>query len=156
MAKSRHGQRRGGSLRRDVAVRTPKRTFLVFCEGEKTEPANLKALKRDPAVRDVASVDIRVDVSNPCFELWLALHFEDHTAGLDTAAAIRLRRTLDGTSGKDLDGETHMPRRAKAARRARALDERHRGNGTEFPRDNPSSGMFRFLDAIEGGEVRSG
>ena len=61
MAKSRHGQRRGGSLRRDVAVRTPKRTFLVFCEGEKTEPAYLKALKRDPAVRDVASVDIRVD-----------------------------------------------------------------------------------------------
>ena len=61
MAKSRHGQRRGGSLRRDVAVRAPKRTFLVFCEGEKTEPAYLKALKRDPAVRDVASVDIRVD-----------------------------------------------------------------------------------------------
>ena len=189
----------------------------MFCEGEKTEPANLKALKRDPAVRDVASVDIRVDeettgsvpltlvdaaakararssradgevdevwcifavewprnhpnlgralvraresgvrvaVSNSCFELWLALHFEDHTAGLDTAAATRLRRTLDGTSGKDLDGETHMPRRAKAARRARALDERHRGNGTEFPRDNPSSGMFRFLDAIEGEERRS-
>ena len=105
MAKSRHGQRRGGSLRRDVAVRTPKRTFLVFCEGEKTEPAYLKALKRDPAVRDVASVDIHVDVSNPCFELWLALHFDDHTAGLDTAAATHLRRILDGTSGKDLDGE---------------------------------------------------
>ena len=49
MAKSRHAQRRGGSLRRDVAVRTPKRTFMVFCEGEKTEPAYLKALKRDPA-----------------------------------------------------------------------------------------------------------
>ena len=155
-------------LRRDVAVRTPKRTFLVFCEGEKTEPAYLEALKRDPAVRDVASVDIRVDeetsgsvpltlveaavkararssgedgeidevwcifdvewprnhpnlnrarvraresgvrvaVSNPCFELWLALHFEDQTAWLGTAAATRLRRTHDGTSGKDLDGAT--------------------------------------------------
>ena len=216
MAKSRHGQRRGGSLRRQVAVRTPKRTFLVFCEGEKTEPAYLKALKRDPAVRDVASVDIRIDeetsgsvpltlveaaakararssgkdgeidevlcifdverpqnhpnlggalararesgvrvaVSNPCFELWLALHFEDQTVWLDTAAATRLRRNLDGTTGKGLDGETYMPRRAKAARRARALDERHRGNGTDFPRDNPSSGMFRFLDAIEDGETR--
>jgi hypothetical protein len=39
MARSRHGQRKGGSLRRQVAVRIPKRTFLVFCEGEKTEPA---------------------------------------------------------------------------------------------------------------------
>ena len=218
MARSRQ-ERRGGSLRRQVGVRTPKRTFLVFCEGEKTEPAYLKALKREPAVRDVASVDIRVDekksgavpltlveaaakartpssgedgeidevwcvfdvewpqnhpnlkravalaresgvrvaVSNPCFELWLALHFEDQNAWLDTAAAIRRCRTLDGTSGKDLDGATYMPRRADAARRALALDERHRGDGTEFPSDNPSSGMFRFLDAIEGGgETPSG
>ena len=190
----------------------------MFCEGEKTEPAYLKALKREPAVRDVASVDIRVDeetsgsvpltlveaaakararssgengeidevwcvfdvewpqnhpnlrkalararesdvrvaVSNPCFELWLALHFEDQTAWLDTAAATRRRRTLDDTTGKDLDGDTYMPRRADAARRARALDERHSRNGTEFPRDNPSSGMHRFLDAIEGGETPSG
>ena len=216
MAKSRQG-RRSGSLRRQVGVRDPKRTFLVFCEGEKTEPAYLKALKREPAVRDVASVDIRIDdetsgsvpltlveaaakararssgtngeidevgcifdvewpqnhpnldraiarareqgvrvaVSNPCFELWLALHFEDQTAWLDTAAATRLRRTLDGTSGKDLGGETYMSRRAAAARRARALDERHRGNDTEFPHDNPSSGMFRFLDAIEDEKTRS-
>ena len=216
MAKSRQ-VRRGGSLRRNVAVRTPKRTFLVFCEGEKTEPAYLKALKRDPAIRDVASVDIRVDdetsgsvpltlveaaakvrarssgengeidevwcvfdvewpqnhpnlrraltraresgvgvaVSNPCFELWLALHFEDQTAWLDTAAATRLRRTLDDTTGKDLDGDTYMPRRADASRRARALDERHSRNGTEFPRNNPSSGMYRFLEAVEGSETRA-
>ena len=60
MARSRH-ERRSGSLRRQVGGRDPKRTFLVFCEGEKTEPAYLKALKREPAVRDVASVDIRVD-----------------------------------------------------------------------------------------------
>ncbi len=216
MAKSRQG-RRGGSLRRQVGLRSPKRTFLVFCEGEKTEPAYLKALKREPAARDVASVDIRVDegtsgavpltlveaaakararslgqdgevdevwcvfdvewprnhpnlkravalaresgvrvaVSNPCFELWLALHFDDQTAWLDTDAATRLCRTLDGTAGKGLDGEAYMLRRADAARRARALDERHRRNGTEFPRDNPSSGMYRFLEAIEGGETRS-
>ncbi|MCY3952410.1 MAG: RloB family protein [bacterium] len=216
MAKSRQGGR-GGSLRRQVGVRTPKRTFLVFCEGEKTEPAYLKALKREPAVRDVASVDIRVDegtrgavpltlvevaakararfsgedgevdevwcvfdvewprnhpnlkraldlarergvrvaVSNPCFELWLALHFEDQNAWLDTAAAIRRCRTLDGASGKDLDGVTYMSHRADAARRARALDERHRRDGTDFPRDNPSSGMYRFLDAIEDGEPPS-
>ena len=211
MAKSHHGQRRGGSLRRQVAVRAPKRTFLVFCEGEKTEPAYLKALKRDSAVRDVASVDIRVDeetsgsvpltlveaaakararssgkdgeidevwcifdvewpqnhpnlaralararesgvrvaVSNPCFELWLALHFEDHTAWLDTDAATRLRHSHDGSKDKGLDGATYMPRRADATRRARSLDERHRRGGTDFPHDNPSSGMYRFLAAVE-------
>ena len=208
---------RGRSLRRGVGARPPRRTFLVFCEGEKTEPAYLKALKRDPAIRDIASVEIRVDeettgsvpltlvkaaaeararstreerevdqiwclfdvewpknhphlrealdlakahdvyvaVSNPCFELWLVLHFESQTAWLDTAAATRLRRKCDGSSDKGLDGGAYMPRRADAARRARSLEKRHFGGGTDFPRDNPSSGMYEFLDAIERPEVDS-
>ena len=63
MAK-RTGHRRGraSSLRRRVAFRTPKRTFLVFCEGTRTEPDYIKALKREPAVRESASVDIRIDL----------------------------------------------------------------------------------------------
>ena len=189
----------------------------MFCEGKRTEPEYLKALKRDPAVREVASVDIRISeentgfapltlvtaaaearerlvdekgevdevwclfdvewpknhpklreaialaeardvrvaVSNPCFELWLALHFGDQTAWLDTRDAVRLRRSHDGSSGKGLDGPTYVTRRDDAARRARSLENRHMGNGTEVPDDNPSSGMYRFLAAIEGLEVRS-
>ena len=199
------------SLRRRVAVRRPKRTFLVFCEGTKTEPDYLSALKQEPAVRDSASVDIRIDqnvsgavpltlvkaaaeardrnsqeqgeidevwclfdvewpknhpnlrearamaetsevrlaISNPCFELWLALHFENRTAWLDNDAAGRLRRDHDNSSGKRLDGLKYMPRRADAAERARALTKKHAGDGTEFPHDNPSSGMHLFLEAIE-------
>ncbi len=34
----------------------------MFCEGTKTEPDYLNALRQDPAVRDSASVDIRVDL----------------------------------------------------------------------------------------------
>ena len=100
--------------------------------------------------------DVRVAVSNPCFELWLALHFEDHTAWLDTAAATRLRRSHDGSKGKGLDGATYMSRRGDAARRARSLGEAHRRNGTGFPHDNPSSGMYRFLEAIRGEPVGPG
>lgn len=77
---------KGKPLRRRVAFRTPKRTFLVFCEGRRTEPDYLKARKQEPAVRDVASVDIRI-----------------------------------------------------------AMD----ANGIALPKDNPSSGMFRFLAAVE-------
>ncbi|MCY4661410.1 MAG: RloB family protein [Acidobacteria bacterium] len=182
-----------------------------MCEGAKTEPDYLRALKQEPAVRDVASVDIRIDmdasgaapltlvnaaadarasapgpqgeidevwclfdveaprnhpnldeavakaeesdvrlaISNPCFELWLALHFADRTAWLDTADAVRLRREHDRSSGKGLDGAPYMPRRTEAATRARALAARHERDGTEFPNDNPSSGMFRFLAAVE-------
>ena len=205
--------RRGTSLGRRVAVRAPKRTFLVFCEGKKTEPDYLRALKLEPAVREVASVDIRIDmeasgavpstlvreaieararnpqdqgevdevwclfdvewprnhpnlieacvmadnndirlaISNPCFELWLALHFGDQTAWLDNHTAEKLRHDRDGSSGKGLDGATYMPRRSDAARRACSLTAKHEGDGTTFPHDNPSSGMYRLLEAIEPG-----
>ena len=214
MTKSkRTGHRRGKdpSLRRKVALRTPRRTFLVFCEGTKTEPDYIRALNQEPAVRESASVDIRVDlnasgavpltlvnaaaeararssqeqgeidevwclfdvewprnhpglpearakaevsdvrlaISNPCFELWLALHFENHTAWLDNDTAAKLRRKHDKSSGKGLNGSQYMPGRVDAARRARALTAKHEGDGTRFPNDNPSSGMCLFLEAIE-------
>lgn len=93
---------------------------------------------------------MRLAISNPCFELWLALHFAGHTAWLDNDAARRLRRGHDGSTGKELDGAVYMPRRADAVVRARSLAAKHEGDGTDFPHDNPSSGVYRFLDAIEG------
>ena len=217
MAKqTRHRRGKDASLRRRVGFRTPKRTFLVFCEGIRTEPDYLTALKQEPEVRDTASVDIRIDrnasgavpltlvnaaaeararsseeqgeidevwclfdiewprnhpdlsearakaevsdvrlaISNPCFELWLVLHFESHTAWLDSDAAGKLRRKHDKSSGKEVDGSQYMPRRADAAQRARALTAKHAGDGREFPKDNPSSGMYLLLllEAIESDE----
>lgn len=207
----RRGSRAGRPLKRRVATRRPRKTLVVFCEGEKTEPDYLEALKREPEVRDVAAVDLRVEtshggsvpltlvtlaiqervrsvreegeidefwcvfdvewpinhpdlkdalrlalrshirvaVSNPCFELWLALHFQDQSAWLDTEAACRLRRRHDGTMDKRLDGPLYMPRRTAAARRAAALDKRHGENQTLFPHDNPSSGMYKLLISVE-------
>jgi hypothetical protein len=44
-------------LKRRVAVRQPRKTILIFCEGERTEPESLDALKRQPWVHDTAAVD---------------------------------------------------------------------------------------------------
>ncbi|HKB29618.1 MAG TPA: RloB family protein [Streptosporangiaceae bacterium] len=148
----------GRPLKRRVATRRPRKTLLIFCEGERTEPEYLDALKRQPSVRDVAAVDLRVEtgqggsvpqtlvsmaaaarskaideeaeidefwcvfdvewprnhpglkeaigqagqngiqlaVSNPCFELWLILHFQDQSAWLEkrrrTQAPPKTRR----------------------------------------------------------------
>lgn len=201
------------SLRREIATRAPRRTFRVYCEGRRTEPEYLEALKQEPAVRDVASVRIQVAdnpqgavpytlvqaaaafrsrvseeagevdevwclfdvecpnehpnldaavtlaeksgvqvaISNPCFELWLALHFKSHREPLRTDEAVALRHDRDGTAETDkgVDGIMYMPKRYAAARHAQYLSNMHVRNGTHFPKDNPSSGMFRFLAAVE-------
>jgi hypothetical protein len=54
-------------LRRKVGLRPPRKTLLVFCEGERTEPEYLAALRREPAVREVAAVDIRIDMDSAGF-----------------------------------------------------------------------------------------
>jgi hypothetical protein len=209
---SRANRKAGGHpLKRKVATRRPRKTLVVFCEGERTEPEYLAALKRKPSVRDVAAVDLRVEtgyggsvprtlvamaaeararaieedaeidefwcvfdvewpknhpgldeavqrarqnginlaVSNPCFELWLILHLQDHTAWLDNNQARHLRRQADGSSDKGLEATRYMPFTAYAASRAAGLDKRHLRDGTVFPHDNPSSGMHLLLAAVE-------
>ncbi len=199
-------------LKRRVAVRQPRKTILIFCEGERTEPEYLDALKRQPWVRDIAAVDLQVKtghggsvptplvslaadarrkaldeegeidefwcvfdvqrprnhsglqgaveqtrhggiefaISNPSFELWLILHFQEHSRWLDNDDARRLRRQLGGSSDKGLEPARYMPHIWEAARRAAALDERHLQNATAFPQDNPSSGMHRLLASVGG------
>ncbi|MCK9876865.1 RloB family protein [Frankia sp. Ag45/Mut15] len=92
---------------------------------------------------------IKVAVSNPSFELWLSLHFEDSTRFVSTENAERRSKQLDGRSGKRIDASIYMPRRAAAVARARALDVRHARNEVSFPRNNPSSSMADLLEAID-------
>jgi hypothetical protein len=199
------------SLRRRIGTRRPKKTLVIFCEGEKTEPQYLEALKKQPEIRDAAAVDLRIETghggavpltlvalaidarrravaeeaeidevwcvfdvewprnhpglsdavhrahengihlatTNPCFELWLILHFNGHGAWLDNDKARRLRRELDGSPGKGLEAAKYMPLVATAARRAAELEARHQKNGAVFPHDNPSSGMHRLIASIQ-------
>ncbi|TDC00851.1 RloB domain-containing protein [Micromonospora fluostatini] len=191
-------------LRRSVARRPERRTIVIFCEGEASEPDYINALKRLPEVRDNTAIRIEVDpeqgapitlveravargeddevdecwcvfdvewpqnhprldeairlaerhgvkvaVSNPCFELWLILHFTEQTAFLNTSEAERRSRRIDGRPGKRIDGPRYVQLRREAARRARALDKRHEGNRTTFPANNPSSSFPDLLAAIE-------
>lgn len=98
---------------------------------------------------------VLVAVSNPCFELWLILHFDDQTAFLNTSAAESKSRRLDGRSGKRIDAARYLEHRRTASRRAMALAWRHEQNGTTFPDDNPSSSMFALLASIEPGSAEA-
>ncbi|MDQ1306974.1 MAG: hypothetical protein QG671_2806 [Actinomycetota bacterium] len=92
--------------------------------------------------------NISIAVSNPCFELWLILHFKSQAAFLTTNEACRLRGKLDKSRGKGLNPDLYMPRRNSALQNARLLDQRHADDETSFPHDNPSSGMYRLLAAV--------
>ncbi len=118
-----------------------------WCVFDVEWPRNHPGLKE--AVQQARRSDIQLAVSNPCFELWLILHFQDQGAWLDNDDARRLRRRLDGSSDKGLDAAKYIPLTADAARRAVELDKRHLQNGTSFPHDNPSSGMHRLLATVE-------
>lgn len=203
--------RAGPKHQRRRSTRTENRTFLIYCEGLRTEPDYLEAFKAVPEIRDSASVEIRIDyaksgqppmklveaavdgpgiededdeidevwcvfdvewptnhpklgealelaqshgirtaVSNPCFEYWLILHFKQPRDWLTTEDAEVLRKQLDQSNGKEVDGAKYMPLRSKARRRARYIDGRHEDDGNELPHNNPSSGMYALLDAIEG------
>jgi hypothetical protein len=83
------------------------------------------------------------------FELWLILHFLDHSKWLDNSEARRVRRQLDDSCDKGLDASLYMSRAADAARRAANLERRHEQDGTVFPHDNPSSGMYHLVAAVE-------
>jgi hypothetical protein len=100
--------------------------------------------------KDLARANgVNLAISNPCFEIWLILHHRDHTHFLHTGDAERASRTLDHRPGKSIDAAVYMPLRRHAVRRAVLLDKRHAEAGTRFPHDNPSSGMYRFLAAVE-------
>ena len=181
--------------------------FVIFCEGELTEPLYLKAVASLPEVRDIATLeihgmgceprrlveearaakrsergqstgatsywcvfdveaprrharldeavqmardnDINVAVSNPCFELWLVLHYTDHERWIDNDDCRSLRRQHDGSKGKGLDGAAYMPRRHEAMERARRLAASHDSAKRQLPHDNPSSDMYRLLEAVD-------
>ena len=101
------------------------------------------------AIKLAAEHGIRIAISNPCFELWLILHFKDQTSFMSTEDAEKKTRKLDGRVGKRIDGTKYMPLRNAAIRRAVNLAQRHDGNRTLFPHNNPSSSMHELLAAIE-------
>ncbi|MCY3949065.1 MAG: RloB family protein [Acidimicrobiaceae bacterium] len=204
MAPRRRSER---SLRRRSPRIDERSRFVIFCEGELTEPLYLKAFASLQEVRNLATLDIRgmgcgprklveeardvkrsergqstgtseywcvfdveaprphdrlheavqmardnginAAISNPCFELWLILHFADREKWIDNNDCRALRRRYDGSQGKSLDGAVYMGLRDRAIERAKRLEPIHTSAGRELPKDNPSSGMYRLLEAIE-------
>jgi hypothetical protein len=92
------------------------------------------------AAQEGARRGIELAVSDPCFELWLLLHYEDCTAHLDgyPAAAQRLRKHLPAYDKASLDFRDFVGGVPAAVKRAKGLD----------PERNPSTGVWRLVERV--------
>lgn len=96
---------------------------------------------------------IRLAISNPSFELWFLLHFQEQTAHIERDAARHgCAEHMDGYV-KHATYRLLAPRFELAINRARALDQRHASNGE--PGANPSTGAVHLalrLKSLGSGE----
>lgn len=113
----------------------------VWCVFDVDQHARLAAARALAARHE-----INLAVSNPCFELWLLLHFAEHAAHTSAAQARRLLRKHLPQYDKHLTFEHVGDGYADAVRRADALDRHHAKLGQEG--ENPSTGVYRLTEGI--------
>jgi hypothetical protein len=94
------------------------------------------------AIRQSDGRGIQLAISNPCFEVWLLLHFSDCTASVRDAvdAVRRLKQHVPDYSKSEFRFERYSAGVADAIRRARELEHL----------SNPSSGVWMVAQAIVG------
>jgi len=89
---------------------------------------------------------IRAAVSNPCFELWALLHFQDQRAHIERHEVQRLCRHYMPRYEKRLPVETLMGTYGDAVRRSEELEHWHHTRGTDGT--NPSTGVHGLTEEI--------
>ena len=92
---------------------------------------------------------VKLAISNPCIEIWFLLHFKNQQAFINRHDARRLLETHIADYDKKLTTLDTLEKRFSAAKeRAIKLDRKHEGDSTPFPNNNPSSGMWKLVDAM--------
>jgi hypothetical protein len=95
-------------------------------------------------------VGVNVAFSNPCFEIWPLMHFQDVDGPITHNSAQKaLKRRMpkyDHSRGAIIDYESIRLPYDAAIKRAKFCDHRRREEG--IPENNPFTGVFRLTEAI--------
>ncbi|MFR9723842.1 RloB family protein [Streptomyces sp. MS19] len=112
----------------------------VWCVTDVDEYTDL-----DQALAAAHRAGIGLAVSNPCFELWLLLHFRDHTAYCPNYRALRaaLAKHLPRYDKARLDFRDFASGWQAAVPRARQLAPEDKEHGV-----NPATGVWRLVEQI--------
>ena len=89
---------------------------------------------------------IEMAISNPCFELWLLLHFQDQRAHIERHQVQSACRGHMPGYDKEVPFEAVFPHHQEAVGRAVALDNWQQSQGR--PGGNPSTGVHRLTERI--------
>jgi hypothetical protein len=89
---------------------------------------------------------IKMAVSNPCFELWALLHFQDQNAHIGRAKVRALCKEHMPGYHKRLPCELLLPLYSDALRRSTELDRRYTADSREGA--NPSTGVYKLTEEI--------
>lgn len=89
---------------------------------------------------------IRLAISNPCFELWALLHFQEQTAFLNREKVRGSLKKHLPEYRKSLQFDRLWPGYEEAVQRAENLDRRCEERGC--PGDNPSTGVYVLTERI--------
>jgi len=114
----------------------------VWCVVDVDDHPRLQAAKELAARESIPLV-----ISNPCFEVWALLHFEECTAYLGRGDAARRLRAHIPEYEKALSTQLLDGKFALAKQRAVTLREFHQDGGVDA-RSNPSTEVFLLVDAI--------
>jgi RloB-like protein len=89
---------------------------------------------------------IKLAISNPCFELWALLHFQDQRAYIDRGAVQGACRTCMPGYQKELPYERLRPFHAHAVDRATTLDLQQASAANDG--GNPSTSVYRLTERM--------
>ena len=118
----------------------------VWCVFDVDEHPNL-----DEACDQARANAVELAISNPCVELWFLLHFQNQSAYLDRHEALAKLKSHMPSYEKRVDDIRGLESGFEVAKqRALALDDKHAGDSTEFPQNNPSSGLYRLVSCERG------
>lgn len=97
---------------------------------------------------------LNVAVSNPCFELWLLLHFSDCPGPLHRDTAQNILKTHISDYDKSVNINDYIHGYNKAVRGAESLDRLAESIGE--PGRNPTTGVYKLTESIRPHRVDRG
>jgi hypothetical protein len=90
--------------------------------------------------------DINLAISNPCFELWLLLHFRDNPGAIDTADLRSMLKQFDPDYDKHVSHSNYIEQYDNAFVRAKRMEETAVARGEAG--GNPSTAVYKLTAAI--------